>query len=245
MEENLKNLEDQVLEGQAALGQLMRQFLAVNDFKHVQFMGMAHAVTGVRWLHSSQISTLKRGGTKNLTGFPLYSVAAVNKAIWEVNNGLREIPKGTRKEDWENKLPMIGPDGDPLDIGDLWRIYFGDMKPPLFSQSHITVDIDKNLAQKICEQYGDAFTTLAEAKGRDQMDTVRQALSVYPATNSDDLRKVKGVLLGVIDLTPDEVIDTIDDYAEMFSELSKRTIAIRDIYECRLKQAIAQDPVPA
>jgi len=203
-------------------------------------MGMAHAVTGVRWLHSSQISTLKRGGTKNLTGFPLYSLAAVNKKIWEVNNNLSEIPRGTRKEDWKDKLPMIRLDGNPIDIGDLWRIYFGEIKPPLFASKHVDMEIDQAAAETICGYYADAFNLIVEKKKLNAMETVRQALTFYPTTSSEDLRKVKGVLLGVIDLKAEEVTDSLDDYAEMFSSLAKASIKIQDIYEGRLRQLTVQ-----
>jgi hypothetical protein len=223
------DLEAQVTKGQASLGQLIRQFLAVNDFKHVQFMSMAHAVSGERWLHSSQISTLKRGATKNLTGFPLYSVALVNKKIWEINRGLAGIPSGTRKEDWENKLPMTGPDGDPLDVGDLWRIYFGEMQAPFFSGVDATPGIDEESARKSCNQMHSLFRKLSNQKKLDSLALVTEALKSYPSADAEKIKQAKGVLLGVTELTPDELMESADEYAEMLSKMTGEKIEVYDI----------------
>jgi hypothetical protein len=223
------DLEAQVTKGQAALGQLIRQFLAVNDFKHVQFMSMAHAVSGERWLHSSQISTLKRGATKNLTGFPLYSVALVNKKIWEINRGLAGIPSGTRKEDWENKLPMTDPEGNPLGIGDLWKIYFGEMQAPFFNEVDATPGIDEESARKSCSQIYSLFKTISAKNDIDSLTFVQKALEAYPSTDKDKKRQAKGVLLGVTILTPDELMESADEYAEMLSKLSGVKIEVYDI----------------
>ena len=223
------DLEKQVVKGQAALGQLIRQFLAVNDYKHVQFMSMAHAVTGERWLHSSQISTLKRGATRNLTGFPLYSLALVNRKIWEINRGLAGIPGGTRKEDWENKLPMTRADGDPVDIGDLWRIYFGEMDPPLFNDVDSNPGIDDESAKKSCEEMHKVFKKLSEDRDVDSLTLIKEAVKAYPSKDPEHIKQVKSVLLGVSSLTADELMEAADEYAEMLSLLLNRKIQVYDV----------------
>lgn len=222
------SLEQQVDQGNAALGQLVRQFFAVNDFKHIQFMGMAHTVTGERWLHSSQISSLKRGGTKHLTGFPLYSLAKVNQRIWEIGEGIAKAPPGTKADDWKDKMPMMNDaEGRPLDVGDFWRIYFGEMPAPLYTNQNM--EIDDSLAKEICKKVTELFIRKAQEHEQTPMDFAKELIHYFPVSEPDILRKVTGVLLGVIDLKGEEMTESIDDYTEMLSEGLGENIKVRDM----------------
>jgi len=225
-------LEAQVVAGQEALGKLFRQFLAVNDFKHVQFMTMAHAVTGVRWLHSSQITSLKQGGSRNLTGFPLFSVAAVNRRIHEVNAGLAAPPPGTPKSDWEGKQPMLGPDGQPLDLGDLWRIYFGEMEPPLFSDLELS-SFDDRLAATLSQRLYELYMAHCQQAGSEPMAYLPVALGLFPGTASEQ-KLLKGVLLGVTELDAEEASALAAPLAEFLGQLQGKAISERQVMELAL-----------
>jgi hypothetical protein len=225
----MSKLQKQVTRGQASLGQLIRQFLAINDFKHVQLMSMANILTGERWLHSSQISTLKRGATKNLTGYPLYSLALVNKKIWEINNDVAGIPRGTRAEDWEYKTPMLREDGQPLDIGDLWRIYFGDMPAPLFNNEDGGLTITDDQAKIACDNMRAIFVGLSAKKQVDSLKLIEEAMRFYPSSTDEQLRLVKSMLLGITDMPAEELMQSIEELSEMFTRLSSRTIAINEL----------------
>lgn len=227
------DLEAQVIAGQAALGQLFRQFLAVNEFKHIQFMTMAHAVTGVRWLHSSQISNLKTGGTRNLTGFPLFSVAAVNRRIYEVNAGLASAPAGTPKGDWEGKQPMLRPDGQPIDIGDLWRIYFGEMEPPLFSHQELSA-FDDRLAQTLSRSLHTLYMAHCQAAGSEPMAYLPVALGLFPGSK-DEQKLLKGVLLGVLEFDADEATALAGQIAEFLGQLQGKEVSERQVMELALQ----------
>ena len=225
-------LEQQVVAGQEALGKLFRQFLAVNDFKHVQFMTMAHAVTGVRWLHSSQITNLKQGGSRNLTGFPLFSVAAVNRRIHEVNAGLATPPPGTPRSDWEGKQPMLRPDGQPLDLGDLWRIYFGEMEPPLFSDLELS-SFDDRLAATLSQRLHELYMAHCHNAGSEPMTYLPVALGLFPGSASDQ-KLLKGVLLGVTELEADEAAALAAPLAEFLSQLQGKAVNERQVMELAL-----------
>lgn len=227
------DLEAQVIAGQAALGQLMRQFLAVNDFRHVQFMTMAHALTGVRWLHSSQISSLKTGGSRNLTGFPLFSVAAVNRRIYEVNAGLADPPPGTPRLDWENKQAMLRPDGQPLDIGDLWRIYFGEMEPPLFSDLELA-SFDDRLAVTLSQKLHDLYMEHCKGVSSEPMAYLPVALGLFPGS-ADEQKLLKGVLLGVLELDASEATALSGPLAEFLSRLLGKEFSERQVMELALQ----------
>jgi hypothetical protein len=226
------DLEAQVAAGQEALGRLFRQFLAVNGYRHVQFMTMAHAVTGVRWLHSSQITSLKQGGSRNLTCFPLLSIAAVNRRIYEVNAGLAPPPPGTPKTDWEGKQPMLRPDGQPLDLGDFWRIYAGEMEPPLFSdQDH--VQFDDTLALKLSQQLHGLYVKHCQAAGSDPFSYLPIALGLFHG-NQEQQKLLKGVLLGVTELDADEATDLSDPIADFLSQLQGKAFNERQVFELAL-----------
>lgn len=210
---NMNDLEAQIERGQHNLGRLVHQFLAVNDLKHVQLMSMASATMGVRWLHSSQVSTLKRGGTKNLTGFPLYSLACVNKKIWEVNNGLARAPKGTRMEDWEGKLPMVNEDGSPLTVGDLWMVYFGEMEPPLFTMKD-GFDIDDHLAASIGKKIRETFEQKCKAENLDELEVLASILKKLQSHDMTEIKGIKGIALGITE--PDA--DMIHNLASVISD---------------------------
>ena len=226
------NLEAQVEAGQEALGKLIRQFLSVNDFKHIQFMTMAHAVTGVRWLHSSQISSLKSGGSRNLTGFPLFSVAAVNRRIHEVNAGLAGPPPGTPKGDWEGKQAMLRPDGQPLDLGDLWRIYFGEMEPPLFSNLELN-SFDDRLAAQLSLRLHELYMAHCQSAGCEPMAYLPAALALLPGSSSDR-KLLKGVLLGVNELDAEEATVLAAPLAEFLSQLQGKAFSERQVMELAL-----------
>lgn len=227
------NLEEQVNEGQAALGRLIRQFIAVNDFKHVQLMLMAHAVTGVRWLHSSQISTLKQGATRNLTGFPLYSLAAVNRAIFEINNNSTTIPRGTKSTDWKSKLPMLNADGKPLDIGDLWKIYFGEIKPVLFSEDE-SLHLDDTLAANVSNQLNSMYIDYCK---ENQLEPVEHFDLIIKLANltKDEQRTLKGVLFGAVDLSAEDASELLPKLTSLISEISGQSITNQQLYELALE----------
>jgi hypothetical protein len=215
----MTELEEQVARGQAALGRLIRQFIAVNDYKHVQLMSMAYAVTGVRWIHSSQISTLKQGATRNLTGFPLFSIALINRKIWEINEGIARAPRGTRMEDWENKKPMTREDGAALDIGDLWRIYFGEMKAPLFSECEIEGELSPETVKDICLHLHQCLARYASDNKEDALLVAENATKFIEDYDIVKAKKIKGVLLGVIDLSPEELSELIEEVADTLSRI--------------------------
>lgn len=225
-------IADQVLAGQAALGQLMRQFLAVNDFKHVQFMQMAHAVTGARWLHSSQISSLKTGGTRNLTCFPLLSVAAVNRRIYEINAGLAAPPLGSSRSDWEHRTPMLRPDGLPLDVGDLWRVYVGEMEPPLFSAQDLP-QIDDRLAAGLSAKLHQLYMTHCKEANREPVAQLPVALAPFHG-DAEEQRLLKGVLLGVLELSGDQAVGLSSELANFLSQLLGTPFSERQILELAL-----------
>lgn len=229
-----KSLEEQVAAGQEALGRLIRQFLAVNGFKHVQFMHMAQAVMGVRWIHSSQISTLKQGGTKNITSFPLYSIACVNRRIYEVNNDLAKPPQGTAKADWVEKQAMLRSDGQPLDVGDLWRIYFGDMEAPLFTNGDID-ELDELAAKKFSENLHKLYVEHCQKQEQEPMSYLASAMNMFPGTESQ-WKHLKGVLLGVVDLEPEDAVGLSEKVAAFFSSLLGKEINKRQILELAFGQ---------
>lgn len=222
------DLELQVSKGQEALGKLIRQFLAINGFKHVQFMTMAHAVTGVRWLHSSQVSTLKRGGTRHLTGFPLFSVAAVNRRLYEVNNNLQPVPPGTRASDWKDKRPMLRPDGQPLDVGDLWRIYFGEMEAPLFNEEEAP-EITDQLAQALSQQLHRFYLQHCASHGQEPMAYLPAALALMDS-DAETRKLLRGVLLGVLELDPLQLEELQEGLASWMSQLTGKEISGKQLF---------------
>ncbi len=226
------DLEAQVASGQEALGRLMRQFLAVNGYKHVQFMTMAHAVTGVRWLHSSQITSLKQGGSRNLTGFPLFSVAAINRRIYEVNAGLAVPPPGTPRGDWEGKQAMLRPDGQPLDLGDLWRIYFGEMEPPLFSDQEQD-PFDDASALKLSQGLNRLYIEYCKSVGSEPYSHLPTALALFEGT-PEQRKLLRGVLLGVTELDGDEATDLTDSLAAFLSQLQGKAVNARQVMDLAL-----------
>lgn len=221
------DLEQQVARGQEALGRLIRQFLNINEFKHVQFMTMAHAVTGVRWLHSSQVSTLKRGGTRHLTGFPLFSVAAVNRRLYEVNNGLQPVPAGTRASDWKEKHPMLRPDGQPLDVGDLWRIYFGEMEAPLFSEEEAP-GITEGLAAALSQQLHRFYLQHCASHGHEPMAYLPAALALIEC-DAETRKLLRGVLLGVLELDGEQLEELQETLANWMSQLTGKGISVKQL----------------
>lgn len=226
------DLSQQVSNGQAALGKLVRQFLSRNDFRHVQFMTMAHAVTGARWLHSSQISTLKQGGSRNLTGFPLFSLAAVNRRIYEVNTGLAAPPAGTPRSDWEHKQPMLRPDGQPLDIGDLWRIYFGEMDAPLFTDMDLP-EFDDKSAATLSRRLHELYIEHCKSQGHEPMAYLPVAIALFQG-DADQQKLLKGVLLGVIDLDAEQAQDLGDAISRFLTQLLGRDFSLRQLMELSL-----------
>jgi hypothetical protein len=231
----MNDLEAQVERGQTSLGRLIRQFCIVNEFKHVQLMQMANSLTGIRWLHSSQISTLKRGAAKNLTGFPLYSLALVNKRIWEVNNGTGKRPTGTRPDDWLGKQPMLREDGTPLDIGDFWRIYFGEMDAPFFHQKD-TIEVDDELATVICGKLGQIFSDVSKELQGSQIDAIEKVIDDAGVRTKAKARLLKGVFLGVSELDAAELKENADTIASIVSSLKGKEFKEQDVYELCLDE---------
>lgn len=222
------SIERQVEIGQKALGRLVRQFFAVNDFKHIQFMSMATAITGVRWLHSSQISVIKAGATKNLTGFPLFSIASVNRRIHDINAGLAKPPKGTLPEDWEGKQAMLRPDGKPLDIGDLWRIYFGEMEPPVFTAEDLSFNqqqagvLSKQLHRLYLQHCGNANV--------EPLAHLNTAMGLFNA-DADDRQIVKAVIVGITELEADDASRLAPNIAEFLAALTGNEFSERQVFE--------------
>lgn len=231
----MNDLEAQVERGQASLGRLIRQFCIVNEFKHVQLMQMANSLTGIRWLHSSQISTLKRGAAKNLTGFPLYSLALVNQRIWEVNNGTGKRPPGTRPEDWLGKKPMLREDGTPLDIGDFWRIYFGEMEAPYFDQRD-SIEVDDELAGVICGKLSEIFFEVSKELQGSQIESIEKAIDDAGVRTRSKAKLLKGVFLGVSELDATELKENADTIASIISGLKGKEFKEQNVYELCLEE---------
>lgn len=226
-------LEQQVEAGQAALGRLIRQFFAVNSFKHVQFMQMAHALTGVRWLHSSQISTLKRGATKNLTGFPLYSVAAVNRRIYDISQGTATHPPGTRAADWAEKKPILRPDGSPIDVGDFWRVYFGEMEPPYFTD-RLIIEVDDKLALNVSKQVSAMCQEVAEREQIGLLELLPRFLEAYDCRDAAEERLIKGLVVGVIDLDAEQLTSMANGLAQGLQVITGKPWSEEAIFELAL-----------
>ena len=231
----MQDLESRVQHGQQELGKLIRQYFAINNFTHLQFQAMAHAVMGVRWIHSAQISTLKReGGTKNLSGFPLYSIACVNRKLYEIIQGTAKIPPGTRKIDWEGKLPMLTEQGEPLTVGDLWMIYFGELEPPLFTNQE-EIQLDDNLAKKLSKKIHYIFMDYCKKNNKEPMAFLPEALAMFIAT-TEGKKMFRGVLLDVIELNEDTAKEYVVPMADFLSTLLNKDFTERMVYELALDE---------
>jgi len=231
----MQDLESKVQNGQQELGKLIRQYFAVNNFTHLQFQAMAHAVMGVRWIHSAQISTLKReGGTKNLSGFPLYSIACVNKRLYEIIQGNEKVPPGTRKIDWEGKLPMLTAEGNPLTVGDMWMIYFGEIEAPLFSNK-IEIELDAHLAKRLSKRIHDIYMDYCKDNSKEPMSFLQEALAMFIA-NPEGKKLFRGVLLDVIELDEYTAKEYASSIADFLSNLLNKDFNERMVYEMALDE---------
>jgi hypothetical protein len=231
----MNDLEAQVERGQANLGRLIRQFFIINEYKHVQLMQMANSLTGIRWLHSSQISTLKRAAARNLTGFPLYSLALVNRKIWEINNDkTKTLPVGTRMEDWLDKRPMMNADNTPVDIGDLWRIYFGEMEAPVFYEVD-TIEIDDELAIVICSKLASLFAEISKTSEEKQITQIEKAIDGIGIRTREKTKLLKGLFLGVTELSAIEIKENAGMIARLVHALTGKEFTEQNVYEMCLE----------
>lgn len=73
------------------------------------------------------------------------------------------------------------------------------------------------------------FRKLSNEKKLDSLALVTEALKSYPSTDAEKIKQAKGVLLGVTELTPDELMESADEYAEMLSKMTGEKIEVYDI----------------
>jgi hypothetical protein len=217
-------VNDRQSRGAQALGALVSYWLSRSGLSHEQLAQVMDWGLGERCnLHGAPLSRIRNGMQPRGAGLQhLDAMAQGNAAIWtwQVEGEQIAIQQFGPFSGWGVKaeqlnqavwLPRADDEREPLDLGDLAMVVAGRMELPY---------IHAGIASPAqAQQMGSALLALMEQLAMDHQWTpaaaLRHLLQAYPATDTARRHRLKGLIMGDLMLTADELEGEIAALAEM------------------------------
>jgi hypothetical protein len=129
---------------------------------------------------------------------------------------------------------MAKEDGTPLDIGDLWRIYFGEIEPPFFDAKD-AIELDDDLAALVCNKIAKLFGKHSQQFEIGQTEWLDLELESAGVGTRDRIRLLKGVFLGVSELDAGELRSNVEAIVKVLNALTGKMFTEQQVYELCLE----------
>lgn len=211
MEQALTATPQDVLENNIALyskgrrtfSLLFTRWMDTNGWSHPVMTKLVQAALGdTRWLHSSQISSLRHNGSENPGPRTFVAIAQLNYYIHRYATTKKPIP-GTKTEQYQAAF-AITEDGEPPTAGWWLEVFCGlripkdiDLREAYFSEKQ---------AEQVSISWGAMIRKLMRDKDLDLISDLDPLLrEAYPAKDVVRVKSVRQVVHGNYVWTPEEL----------------------------------------
>lgn len=174
---------------------LFIHWMDTNRWSHPIMIRLSrHALDGIGWLHSSQISALRVGELHNPGPRTFIAIAELNKAIYRYRTTKALVP-GTKTDiDYLQGYAITTAEGEVPDASWWYSVFIGDIIP-----SHIPLeqqfDGGDDEAAEFSERFARYMRALLTSKGFDVFTDLKQAIHRhYPACEDSRAEKLAAVL---------------------------------------------------
>lgn len=192
--DDLGSLSEVYAEGAKTFAKLFSRWMDGNGWSHPVMTALATACLGGEgWLHSSQISGLRRAQTRNPGPRTFIAIERLNYYVWRYTQSKKLIP-GTPSSNNYNKATPILVECKPPPIGWFFSVFCGyesvdsnlteSIQLPIHRTGEYSAALARLLRKLIAEQGFDVFEDLAVVLHRN-----------YPTHETDRVKTIEGLLL--------------------------------------------------
>ena len=194
---------DRLTSGIKTFAALFSRLMDLNEFSHPTMVRLtASCMSGVSWLHSSQISGLRHAKLISPGPRTFVAIQQLNYYLHRYKTEKKLLPGTTSSNDYE-KAFAITEDGEPPSVGWWVEVFCGiripkdiDLYSNKLSESQAT---NKSLG------WAKSMRQLMMSNGIDIISDLDRVLREnYPPKDIDRLRKIKNVLMNGETWTPTE-----------------------------------------
>lgn len=209
--------------GRQAIPALVNYWLGRSKLSHDQLTAIADWGLGERgWLDTSAISRARNArNRKGASLRHLDAMAAANEAIhcWQVNGESEAMATygppsgwGIRPEWLDDACWLPHPDEDrPLGFADLTAVLAGHLELPYLSGPQLSPGEAVRASQALV----DLLNELARERGWSPREAIQHFGEAYPSQDRGHQQRLRGLLIGELQLTRDELGQELHALAEM------------------------------
>lgn len=194
MAEIIKTCAENFEHGKRTFAALLTNWMDRNHWSHPVMVNLAKAACGSSWLHSSQISTLRRAGMNSPGPRQFIALERLNTAIFQYHIDKKPFG-GTNSKDYREAAPIMEEGAvEPPELGWFIEVFCGYREPNcpdlmgVFLSAEKAERFSKNFARLMRRCIADADMDLIE-------DINKIVHSHYPAGEDKRVAKFKQVLL--------------------------------------------------
>lgn len=194
--------------GVQVFGLMFTRWMDVIKWSHPTMTHLARcAMGGAGWLHSSQISGLRRGQLLSPGPRSFVAIKTLNDAIYEYSTNKKLIPGTGSSNDYHNSVPILE-NGKPPELGWWFEVFTGERVPldADFGDEVLTDEGSMKVSKKIARLLRQYMWDLQYDCVDDLNVVVRK---FYPVRDHDRVARVVAVLKGESHWTPDELTNEI------------------------------------
>lgn len=187
---------------------LFSRWMDTNGWSHPVMTELAScAMSGVRWLHSSQISGLRHLKTENPGPRTFVAIERLNYCLYRYSTEKRLIP-GTSSSKLYSQAFAITEDGEPPSAGWFYEVFCGlrvpkdiDLRQSFFTDAQ---------AEALSSSWGALIRKLIRDQDLDLITDLDRILrEAYPVKEPERLNTTRGVIQNTYVWSPDELISEL------------------------------------
>jgi hypothetical protein len=187
---------------------LFTRWMDTNGWSHPVMTSLAkHALNGVGWLHSSQISGLRHGKLYSPGPRTFLAIHALNAALWEYKENKTLIPGTSSSSNYRD--PMVITEAGSLPEAGWWYEVFCGLREPSDMQLEAHF-FSEDVAKEHSRVLGRLIRFGLMTNGVDPITELDEFLREhYPTKEVDRVRKMRAIVFNETAWTGEELLNEL------------------------------------
>lgn len=194
--------------GVQVFGRMFTRWMDNNKWSHPTMTSLAKAsMGGVSWLHSSQISGLRRGQLISPGPRSFVAIKVLNDAIYEYVTQKKLISGTGSSNDYANAVPILE-DGCPPELGWWFEVFAGIRTPKDFVYEYDENEITPEKSEVMSKNLARLFRRLMWDLNYDAVEDLSAVIrKFYVVRDRDRVDKFTAVMQGQAAWSPSELLN--------------------------------------
>lgn len=190
--------------GSDVFSRMFSRWMDGNGWSHPTMTQLAAGCLGGHgWLHSSQISGLRHGQTRNPGPRTFVAIERLNYYVWRYKETQQLLPGSESSNHYKDANPLLE-DGQPPSLGWFVEVFCGYHVPQDLVLDKAFVPPDK--VAKYCSKLGRLVRKLIADQGYDLVEDLSVVLHrFYPTQEQDRIELVEAVIQGRGELSQEQL----------------------------------------